>query len=159
MACLVECAYRSPLGTLLITSDTRAILGIRVDPDADVSCRGAVPVISRCIQELDEYFSGSRETFTVPADISHLTEFQQKILGLLRSVPFGATVSYGELAEKAGVPAGGRSVGNVMKHNPLPVVYPCHRVIRADGSLGGFGMGVGAKKMLLMLEQRKRSHG
>jgi methylated-DNA-[protein]-cysteine S-methyltransferase len=130
-----------------------------MDPDANMLCRDTVPVIRRCLQELDEYFSGSRETFTVSTDISRLTKFQQNVLELLRTIPFGTAVSYGELAERAGVPGGGRAVGNVMKHNPIPIMYPCHRVVRADGSIGGFGMGSEVKRMLLLLEQRTGLYG
>lgn len=150
--------YRSPVGDLYIESSGGAVTRIMSVREGQIGQGEETPAVRRCIAELEEYFRGCREEFTVPVDISFCTSFQQNVLGILRSVPYGSTVSYGQFAELAGVPGGGRAVGNVMRKNPVPIMFPCHRVIRSDGSCGGFGMGIEAKKELLLLEKRN-SHG
>ncbi len=81
-----------------------------------------------------------------------MTAFQRSVLNVLRQVAFGQLTSYGELARAAGYPGAARAVGQVMANNPLPLVIPCHRVLRSDGSLGGFGGGPEMKQRLLRLE-------
>ena len=89
-------------------------------------------------------------------DISELTDFERKVLcELRRNVSFGKTASYSELAKFAGSPGASRAVGNVMNKNPFPLFFPCHRIINADGSLGGFGAGTGLK--IKLLENEKKS--
>ena len=109
---------------------------------------------ARVAQELDEYFSGRRTVFTVPVDWSLTSGAQRSILGTLHDkVPYGSTVGYGELALLAGRTLGAsRLVGTVMGSNPVPIVVPCHRVIAADGGIGGFGGGLATKHWLLTLE-------
>jgi methylated-DNA-[protein]-cysteine S-methyltransferase len=108
----------------------------------------------RIIRELAQYFAGARKEFTVPVDWSLTSGVQRSILNTLYSaVPYGSTVGYGELAQLAGRGAGAsRLVGAVMGSNPVAIVVPCHRVIAADGGIGGFGGGVESKRMLLALE-------
>ena len=87
-------------------------------------------------------------------DLSGYTPFQRKVYALLRKVPVGKTVTYGDLAKRAGLPGAARAVGTAMKKNRLPIVIPCHRVIKSDGSLGFYSQGVAWKRMLLKCEGR-----
>jgi methylated-DNA-[protein]-cysteine S-methyltransferase len=106
---------------------------------------------SRVIRQLDEYFKGKQKAFELPLVYDHST-FNGRVLSALIKVPHGCTISYQELARKSGHPNACRAVGNVMARNPLPIFIPCHRVIKADGSLGCFGGGVGLKRRLLEME-------
>lgn len=101
--------------------------------------------------QLTEYFKGERTVFDLPLEIGG-TPFQQKVLKELANVPFGETVTYGELAARTGNPRASRAVGGVMRRNPLPIVIPCHRVLACGGRLGGFTGGTDLKEMLLGIE-------
>jgi methylated-DNA-[protein]-cysteine S-methyltransferase len=102
--------------------------------------------------QLDEYFAGKRQHFELPLHPLG-TAFQQTVWLALRDIPYGVTISYGELARRIGKPQAMRAVGAANGRNPLPIVVPCHRVIGADGSLTGFGGGLPIKRLLLDLEQ------
>jgi methylated-DNA-[protein]-cysteine S-methyltransferase len=104
--------------------------------------------------ELDEYFANRRRRFTMPLDFAEASApFRRRVLETLQDdVGFGETVTYGELAARAGRPGAARAVGSAMANNPLPVVVPCHRVVGAGGSLGGYGGGLDLKRALLALE-------
>ncbi|MET9930652.1 MULTISPECIES: methylated-DNA--[protein]-cysteine S-methyltransferase [unclassified Streptomyces] len=103
--------------------------------------------------QLREYFAGERERFEVPVDGDAGTEFQRRVWRALEEVPYGSTVSYGEIARRVGsAGAGVRAVGTAIGRNPLLVVRPCHRVIGADGALRGYAAGVERKERLLGLE-------
>jgi methylated-DNA-[protein]-cysteine S-methyltransferase len=105
--------------------------------------------------ELDEYFAGTGRTFSVPIDLSVVApeHFGRRVLETLHAeVPWGETVSYGELADMVGAPRAARAVGNVMRHTTIAVVVPCHRVIAADGSIGGYGGDLEIKRALLAIE-------
>ncbi len=101
--------------------------------------------------ELGEYFAGNRREFSVPLVLAG-TGFQERVWGALQSVPYGATISYAELARQAGAGGGVRAVGRANGENRIAIVVPCHRVIRSDGSLGGYSGGLGRKRRLLDLE-------
>ncbi|HOV63043.1 MAG TPA: methylated-DNA--[protein]-cysteine S-methyltransferase [Spirochaetia bacterium] len=102
-------------------------------------------------KELVEYFAGKRTNFTVSYEIQG-SEFTVAVLRALASVPYGTTVTYGELAAIAGYPQAARAVGTVMAKNPLPIVLPCHRVLPAGGGVGNYGGGSEVKRFLLRLE-------
>ncbi|MDD9902479.1 MAG: methylated-DNA--[protein]-cysteine S-methyltransferase [Rhodospirillaceae bacterium] len=102
-------------------------------------------------RQLTEYFDGTRTDFTMAVAMDG-TDFQKECWTALRQVPFGATVSYGELARRAGRPKASRAVGAANHANPLPIVVPCHRVIGSDKSLTGFGGGLETKLKLLAME-------
>lgn len=107
---------------------------------------------------LHRYLKGQPVDFRdVEIDISDLPEFTQTVLEELRKIPYGETRSYLDIARRAGHPLGGRAVGQAVKRNPIPIIVPCHRVIRHDGSLGGFGLGEKIKKRLLFLEGVKKT--
>lgn len=102
-------------------------------------------------RELAEYFAGRRREFTLALDPPG-TPFQREVWGELARIPYGATLSYGELARRIGRPAASRAVGAANGANPIPVILPCHRVIGSDGSLTGYGGGLPIKRALLALE-------
>jgi methylated-DNA-[protein]-cysteine S-methyltransferase len=102
--------------------------------------------------QLQEYFAGARRRFSVPLAPAG-TPFQLSVWEALLAIPYGETVSYGELARRLGIAHGARAVGLANGANPLPIIVPCHRVIGADGSLTGFGGGLSVKRSLLALER------
>jgi len=135
----------------------RAILWPNDDPRrvpavADAK-KGSNSVIESTTQQLDEYFAGTRHEFDVPLDVVG-TEFQYSVWQVLRSIPYGETMSYGEQATVLGDPNKARAVGTANGRNPISIVVPCHRVIGANGSLTGFAGGMKAKKFLLDLEKK-----
>jgi len=103
------------------------------------------------LDELDAYFSGQLREFKCDLDLKG-TSFQKRVWEALREIPYGQTRSYGEIAKTIGNPKAVRAVGRANGTNPVPIIVPCHRVIQADGSLGGFGGGLDLKKSLLELE-------
>ncbi|HPD15942.1 MAG TPA: methylated-DNA--[protein]-cysteine S-methyltransferase [Planctomycetota bacterium] len=104
------------------------------------------------VRELAAYFRGEASRFLTPLDLSSATPFQRKVWEELRRVPFGTTLSYGELARRVGAPRAARAVGQAVGDNPIPIVIPCHRVIRSNGDLGGFSAGLEIKRWLLRHE-------
>lgn len=116
----------------------------------------ANPLVDLAVKELDEYFERRRQSFDLPLDLRG-TPFQTAVWRELLKVPYGATVSYGELARRVGKPGGARAIGSVMAANPLPILVPCHRVVGHDQSLVGFGGGLSVKEQLLELEQARIS--
>ena len=141
----------TPIGWLRLRTDEHAVLGItRAAPPSDFTPvpGGLLPQLKR---ELQEYFAGTRKQFTLPrARLG--TAFQEAVWDALTSIPYGETLSYRMLAEKVGRPAAARAVGNAVGANPFLVLVPCHRIIRADGGLGGFSAGVDAKLVLHRIE-------
>jgi methylated-DNA-[protein]-cysteine S-methyltransferase len=100
-------------------------------------------------RQLLEYFRGDRDDFELKVDPDTASEFDRAIWGFLQKVPAGKTVSYGELARRAGYPGSARAVGGAMSRNPIPIIVPCHRVVGATGSITGFGLGLWRKRWLL----------
>jgi len=149
----------SPVGPLLLagTRDALRVLSFS-------SGKHAVPVspewtedasvFQRAITQLREYFAGRRKTFDLALSPNG-TDFQQEVWRELRSIPYGETVSYMQLAKRIGRPKAVRAVGAANGANPIPIIIPCHRVIGNDGSLTGFGGGLPLKKRLLELESRQ----
>lgn len=103
--------------------------------------------------ELGEYFAGDRRSFDVPVDLDSLRGFRRAVIEAAAGIPFGQTRSYGELASAAGSPGAVRAAGSAMGANPVPLIVPCHRVIRADGSFGQYGGGEPTKRWLLEFER------
>jgi methylated-DNA-[protein]-cysteine S-methyltransferase len=104
-------------------------------------------------RELDEYFAGHRREFHVAVDLRLARGFRRDVLEHLRAVPYGATVSYAALAAASGNAAAVRAAGSACSHNPIPLVVPCHRVVRSDGSTGNYLAGRAAKESLLAMER------
>jgi methylated-DNA-[protein]-cysteine S-methyltransferase len=156
----VNYAYlKTPIGTLLIAGDAAALHritfpqhGREAKPEAEwqESQRGLVGEAAR---QLREYFAVERTAFDLPL-APEGTAFQRAVWRQLQQIPYGETISYGELARRVGNPKASRAVGSANGANPLPIVIPCHRVIAFDGSLGGFGGGLPTKQTLLALEAR-----
>lgn len=124
----------------------QATLGTAADCDAD-------PVLTAAADQLRAYFEGQLTSFDLPLALAG-TSFQRTVWAHLRQIPYGQTVSYGELARRIGQPSASRAVGLANGRNPISIVVPCHRVIGADGSLTGYGGGMDRKRFLLGLEQR-----
>jgi methylated-DNA-[protein]-cysteine S-methyltransferase len=147
----------SPVGDLLLVGDGRALHGLHMtEAPRPVAVRpewrrddGAFDAVRRA---LDEYFRGERTEFDLSLELVG-TAFQRRVWEALRAIPYGRTVSYGELARRIGRPAAVRAVGLANGRNPVSVIVPCHRVIGADGSLTGYGGGVERKRFLLELER------
>jgi methylated-DNA-[protein]-cysteine S-methyltransferase len=113
----------------------------------------AEAILDQAEQELQAYFAGDLREFSVALDLGAMPPFTQRVLDACRRVPYGQTVSYGELAVCVGSPGGARAVGQAMARNPLPLAIPCHRVVGRGGALTGFGGGLPLKASLLALEQ------
>ena len=108
------------------------------------------------VDQLKAYFAGELTDFELEIDL-HGTEFQRRVWQALRTIPFGETRSYGEIAAQVGAPGAARAVGLANGHNPLAIIVPCHRVIGAGGRLTGYGGGLDRKRSLLALETSRRS--
>lgn len=143
---------RSPIGSLLLTSDNGALTGLRMGrsrPSTDWERDDAR--FADVVEQLDEYWTGERTDFDMLLQPMG-TPFQLKVWKALRTIPYGTTISYAELARRVGNPRAMRAVGRANGANPIAVIVPCHRVIAADGTLGGFGGGLSRKQKLLKLE-------
>ena len=151
------CEMASPVGRLRIGGDEKNLLSIsfqgRFDPSGVAESRASAKgLFKEAIAQLDAYFSGELRRFDLPL-APEGTAFQREVWSALTAIPYGETVSYGELARRLGRPAATRAVGAANGRNPIPIVIPCHRVIGADGSLTGFGGGLAIKRKLLALEK------
>ena len=144
-----ELTLETPIGRLLLCADADALTEIRFD--AGEARTDASPVLEQAERELREYFAGVRKAFSVPISPKG-TPFQRRVWDALRGIPYGETVSYGEVARRIGSPRACRAVGMANHRNPIPIVIPCHRVIGADGGMTGYGGGLEIKKILLELE-------
>lgn len=165
---LLDVAYRtvdSPVGSLLIAATPVGLVRVAFGNEGHdavlqnlsdrISSRllHAPKRLDAVARQLDEYFSGRRRTFEVPLDWELSKGFRRVVLSHLAvDVGYGTTASYGTLARLSGSPKAVRAVGTTCATNPIPVVVPCHRVIRADGALGGYRGGPAAKRALLELE-------
>lgn len=129
--------------------DFRETLSISRPEGRVVRAPGALAAVERAILE---YLRGDRRTFDLPLDLSAVGEFDREVLAVAREIPFGETASYGEVAERIGRPGAARAVGSALGRNPVPLVVPCHRVVRSDGSPGGYTGGLDRKRRLLALE-------
>ena len=112
----------------------------------------ASPCTRLTLEQLTEYFRGRRREFDVPLDKGNLSDFARKVQQVLVQVPYGAVVTYGELAARVGSPRAARAVGRVMSSNPFPLLVPCHRVVNADGSLGRYSAAYGADSKAWLID-------
>lgn len=146
--------YQSPIGPLRLVGDGTGLTHLLFldQPAPEGAAEGESPLLRQAAQELEEYFQGARREFSVPLH-PYGTRFQQKVWATLRSIPYGQTVSYKDIAVQIGYqPSASRAVGQANGKNPLPVFIPCHRVIAAGGALGGYSLGLELKRRLLALE-------
>ncbi len=148
----------SPLGPLLLVADDAGLRRIdftREKPPAlDPSWKENPIPLKETVGQLRAYFSGDLEAFDL-ALAPEGTSFQLEVWRRLRDIPFGQTISYGELARRIGNPRASRAVGLANGSNPIPIVIPCHRVIGSNGKLTGYGGGLPLKEKLLALERRQ----
>jgi len=152
----------SPIGPLTLIAADGRLAGMhmeitRYEPDAGTLGtaldRDAEPVLAAAARQLDAYFDGELTSFDLPLTLDG-SPFQRTVWAALQNIPYGETISYGELARRIGQPSASRAVGLANCKNPVSIVVPCHRVIGADGSLTGYGGGMDRKRFLLGLEQR-----
>lgn len=168
---LLDIAYRlvdSPVGALLIAATELGLVRVAYASEGhDTVLQNLADRISPRIllapgrldtaaRQLDEYFAAKRRDFSVPLDWRLSAGFRNAVLRHLPEIGYGHTASYAAVAKLAGNPNAVRAVGSACATNPLPVVVPCHRVVRSDGALGGYLGGVEAKRVLLSLEARRR---
>ncbi|WP_302604428.1 methylated-DNA--[protein]-cysteine S-methyltransferase [uncultured Alistipes sp.] len=143
----------TPVGPVTVTATERAVTAVRfgVAGPAVGQAGDLPPVLRQAVEELREYFAGERREFTLPLAPAG-TPFQQQVWAALREIPYGATCSYGRIAERIGRPKACRAVGMANNRNPIAIVVPCHRVVGASGALVGYAAGLEVKEMLLRLE-------
>lgn len=152
---VITTRMNSPLGLLEISASSRGLCSIRWHSErvSESDETPTHPVLRQARLQLQEYFEGRRSDFDLPIDVEG-TEFQMKVWRSLRTIPYGRTWSYGDLARSVGNPKASRAVGMANGRNPLPIVVPCHRVIGANGKLTGFSGGLQAKEILLGIEKK-----
>ena len=150
------CYTESPLGKLLLAGDFQGLLMLNFQEGSypalpDPSWRRDAAFFVNAIVQLQEYFSGTRQRFSLRLNPQG-TAFQKQVLEVVARIPYGETASYGDIARYVGKPKAVRAVGSANRKNPLPIFIPCHRVIGSDGKLTGFNGGLDAKRWLLELE-------
>ncbi len=159
--------FRSPFGTMYAARTSRGLSRVSWQQPGvgafEASLRERYPdvpivrdrdALERVEEELEGYFAGDRERFTVPIDVSDLGEFRRAVLAEAARIPFGEVIAYAEMARRIGRPRAYRAVGNALGANPVAIVVPCHRIIASDGSLGGYTGGIAYKRRLLGIEGR-----
>ena len=164
---ILDVAYRTvdtPLGTLLLAATEQGLIRVAYPNQGhDAALAQLAELVSPRIlnapgrldgvaRQLDEYFAHRRRAFDVPVDLRLSRGFRHSVLTHLRQIPYGATESYAQVAAATGHPRAVRAAGSACATNPVPIVVPCHRVVRSDGSPGGYAGGPDAKRSLLTLE-------
>jgi methylated-DNA-[protein]-cysteine S-methyltransferase len=153
----------SPIGSLLLAGDGNSLIELGFPAGKAARrhqaewVRDSAPFLE-CTRQLRDYFAGQLRQFNLPL-APQGTEFQQQVWEALCAIPYGQTVSYGEVARSLGRPSASRAVGAANGKNPIPIIIPCHRVIGSGGSLVGFGGGLPIKQRLLALEQKAIAPG
>jgi methylated-DNA-[protein]-cysteine S-methyltransferase len=162
---LFESKYQSPIGTLSIICDSQSVIGLFFGKseledwlsvnknlrEAGLKWDSINSLNKKVAQQLTNYFVGKTKDFAVPIHLNG-TPFQVRVWNALQKIPFGVTWSYQQLAREAGNPRGMRAVGSANGRNPIPIIIPCHRVIRKNGDIGGYSSGVTIKRWLLRHE-------
>jgi methylated-DNA-[protein]-cysteine S-methyltransferase len=147
----------TPIGELVVVASEQGVVrrllfaGDQAELGRDASLRWDPGPCRRAVAQLQQYFDGTRQAFDLRLELEG-TDFQLAVWQELRRIPFGTTISYGELAERVSTRQAVRAVGAANGANPIPIVIPCHRVLGADGSLVGFGGGLEVKRQLLLHE-------
>lgn len=142
----------SPVGNLGMYADEKHLL--RITFCAAEKTDNSNSILEKTSRQLRQYFAGERTKFDIPLNLNG-TDFQLKVWKELQKIPYGKRNSYQELAGRIGNIEGARAVGTANHHNPIPIIIPCHRVVRKNGDHGGYGGGIEAKKFLLDLETKK----
>lgn len=152
--------YSSPEGEILLAANDNGLTGLwfygakyfAADLE-DARTEKLTPVLRQTLRWLDTYFLGSEPDFMPPLEL-HGSDFRRRVWAELAKIPYGETVTYGEIAKKLGVKSA-QAVGGAVGHNPVSIIVPCHRVLGADGSLTGYAGGTDKKARLLELERGK----
>lgn len=152
----------SPVGRLKVVASETGLVAIlwendnpRRVPLTDLAEDNNQSILVETERQLKEYFAGTRDVFSIPLDMRG-TVFQKDVWRALQAIPFGKTLSYGQIAKQLGRPAASRAVGAANGRNPISIIVPCHRVIGSSGKLTGFAGGLDAKALLLNLETPNR---
>lgn len=150
--------YASPLGDILLAANDAGLTGLWfygaryfAEGMEDERREELTPVLEQTVRWLDIYFSGSEPCFTPPLEL-HGSDFRRRVWAQLMKIPYGSTVSYGEISSALGVNSA-QAVGGAVGHNPIGIIVPCHRVLGADGSLTGYAAGTDKKICLLEFEK------
>ncbi len=146
----------SPLGRILLVGTDAGLSGLFLAdharaPSPEPDWLADPGGFAHVRDQLDEYFAGVRTRFDLDLDLDG-TDFQRRVWAALRAIAYGQTISYGELAARIGQPTASRAVGTANGNNPVSIIVPCHRVVAADGTLGGYAWGLARKTWLLALE-------
>lgn len=149
----------SKIGRLYLAASPKGLQALywdKLDVPMAESLNGdepAIRILAKTVKQLEEYFAGARRDFDIPFDVTG-TNFQKMVWGELSRIPYGQTISYKDLARKIKNDKAVRAVGTANGRNPISIIVPCHRVIAADGTLGGYGGGLNNKTILLELEKQ-----
>ena len=142
--------FESPIGTLYLIFTGKVLSEISLKKPSEIVRKGELsPLIKK---ELRAYFENGKEEFTQKTAFIKGTEFDRKVWLTLKEVPYGETRTYRWLAERIGKPSACRAVGQALSRNPIPIIFPCHRIIKSDGSIGGYSSGIDIKRRLLEFE-------
>ena len=148
--------YESPIGLIEIEGSGAGVSAIRFSQKRDASSPVTPRPLLICAKQLEEYFNGERTEFDVPLDLSSSPEFYREVWRLVRSIPYGHTRSYSDIAITMSRPHASRAVGQANGRNPTPIIIPCHRVIGKKGGLRGYAYGLGIKQALLTMENPRK---
>ncbi len=152
--------YSDRVGWLRLEATKRGVSKVSFVTDAEGWSKVPLsPVMVKLTNELDAYFAGAQLCFSTPIDVTAGSLFCQTVWHALQKVGYGETISYGGLARFLGSPKAARAVGSAVGRNPVPIIVPCHRVVRSNGSLGGYGPGIEFKIKLLELENILHKNG
>ncbi len=144
--------YDSPVGRLGLMAQGDALTALALpNQPVPLIAERETPVLREARRQLEAYFAGTLRDFDVPLRLEG-TPFRLRVWEQLRKIPYGQVITYGELARRVGQPNAARAVGGANHHNPIAILVPCHRVVAAGGSLGGYGGGLELKRALLKLE-------
>ena len=143
-----QAVISTPMGPLTLFAEENCLAALVF---GDYGGYDHLPLFEETRRQLEEYFAGTRQNFDLPLNPSG-TAFQRRVWRALLDIPYGTAISYRELARRADCPKGYRAVGQANGRNPIPILIPCHRVIGADGTLGGYSAGLDRKRFLLELE-------
>jgi methylated-DNA-[protein]-cysteine S-methyltransferase len=143
--------FDSPVGLLVLTSDEKNLTSISFNPKSNSSTDYVPEILSNTSKQLKEYFEGIRKEFNLNLN-PYGTNFQQEVWQFVKSVPYGKTVTYLDIALQTGSKNNTRAVGLANGRNPIPIIIPCHRVIGTDGKLTGYAGGIERKRWLLQHE-------
>jgi methylated-DNA-[protein]-cysteine S-methyltransferase len=153
----------SRLGTIVLVTRNKRLIALDITREDGAVTRKRLreeyPGVTESVKPfgkiqrlLDQFLRGVKVDFDVPFDLGDMGDFSRRVLLEVKAIPYGTVVSYGSIGKRLGYPMAARAVGQAVGRNPIPIVIPCHRVVRSDGRLGGFGLGINVKEHLLAME-------